>query len=553
MAKSVPGHGSSAARRGGIDGGTAARSVGRGLARPVWPGLASACVLVFVFGGRAGATPPDNALTLNGSTQYVRFGTLPGPADAFDASQYTLEVWFNRTGTGATTSTGTGGVTAAPLIAKGRAARARARTSTRTTSWASTRAGSSSPISRTRRTGGNHPVIGIDGGHEQRVASRGRDLRRHDVAAVPRRQAGREADVVGPFAPRLEQHPARRPRRAALNSTGVAAGFFPGRLDEARIWNVARTGAQIRANKNSEIAEPATGLIGRWGLDEGSGTTVADSSGSGINGTLVERPGLRSPATRFPQDTTRAGGAAEPGGTAGRHAGQPDLERERRAGPRRLQRLPLDSAPVPTSGHAAERRRSRAAARRSPTRPRRTARTYYYVVVAVDGSEQPLRPSNEDNRDPERGAPATGLRRRRRHRRLQADAGQRRPRRWSTAIPGAAVFTIGDNAYPIGAASEFANCYDPTWGAFKNRTRPRLGNHDFGNGARRARPRTSTTSTGSETRPGRPATAASATTATTSATTPNRGTSSSSTASASRRPATGCPEAARPARRRSSG
>ena len=46
------------------------------------------------------------------------------------------------------------------------------------------------------------------------------------------------------------------------------------------------------------------------------------------------------------------------------------------------------------------------------------------------------------------------------------------------AIPGT-VFTAGDNAYPNGTAAEFADCYDPTWGSFKDRTRPAAGNHDW--------------------------------------------------------------------------
>ena len=44
------------------------------------------------------------------------------------------------------------------------------------------------------------------------------------------------------------------------------------------------------------------------------------------------------------------------------------------------------------------------------------------------------------------------------------------------------MFTIGDNAYETGTAAEFG-CYNATWGAFKARTRPTPGNHDFGNGA----------------------------------------------------------------------
>jgi hypothetical protein len=41
------------------------------------------------------------------------------------------------------------------------------------------------------------------------------------------------------------------------------------------------------------------------------------------------------------------------------------------------------------------------------------------------------------------------------------------------------VFTAGDNAYDNGTAAQFANCYDPTWGRHKARTRPSAGNHDY--------------------------------------------------------------------------
>lgn len=43
------------------------------------------------------------------------------------------------------------------------------------------------------------------------------------------------------------------------------------------------------------------------------------------------------------------------------------------------------------------------------------------------------------------------------------------------------VFTLGDNVYPNGTASEFTNCYGPSWGqaSIKSRTRPVPGNHDY--------------------------------------------------------------------------
>lgn len=46
-------------------------------------------------------------------------------------------------------------------------------------------------------------------------------------------------------------------------------------------------------------------------------------------------------------------------------------------------------------------------------------------------------------------------------------------------IPGT-VFAAGDLAYEKGSAAEFQNCYGTTWGEFKARTRPTLGNHEYG-------------------------------------------------------------------------
>jgi PKD repeat protein len=46
-------------------------------------------------------------------------------------------------------------------------------------------------------------------------------------------------------------------------------------------------------------------------------------------------------------------------------------------------------------------------------------------------------------------------------------------------IPGT-VYTLGDNVYETGTAAEFTNCYNPTWGRFKGRTHPTVGNHEYG-------------------------------------------------------------------------
>jgi hypothetical protein len=46
------------------------------------------------------------------------------------------------------------------------------------------------------------------------------------------------------------------------------------------------------------------------------------------------------------------------------------------------------------------------------------------------------------------------------------------------ALPSAGVFTLGDNSNDSGTAEQYATCYGSTWGAFKSRTRPTVGNHD---------------------------------------------------------------------------
>jgi len=63
-----------------------------------------------------------SALNYDGSNDYVTMGAASGES-ALGARAFTLEAWVKRDGStwGVTTSTGTGGVTAVPVIAKGRA------------------------------------------------------------------------------------------------------------------------------------------------------------------------------------------------------------------------------------------------------------------------------------------------------------------------------------------------------------------------------------------------------------------------------------------------
>ena len=84
---------------------------------------------------------------------------------------------------------------------------------------------------------------------------------------------------------------------AVPNASNVTIGktvgteYFSGGMDEVRIWNVARTAAQINATKNIGLPGTTTGLAAYYRFNEGSGTTVSDATGTAANlGTFVGSP-----------------------------------------------------------------------------------------------------------------------------------------------------------------------------------------------------------------------------------------------------------------------
>lgn len=46
-------------------------------------------------------------------------------------------------------------------------------------------------------------------------------------------------------------------------------------------------------------------------------------------------------------------------------------------------------------------------------------------------------------------------------------------------FPAATVAALGDNAYPGGSNRDYRECFDPSWGRFRDRIRPATGNHEF--------------------------------------------------------------------------
>jgi len=215
---------------------------------------------------------------------YVTFGN---PA-ALGLASFTLETWFNRQGTGISASTGSNGVTLVPLVTKGAPEADGSNLDANYVLGIST-TGNVLAADFEEGTGGpgplgnNHPVVGVTpiqsnvwyhaaatyDGTTWRLYLNG-ELEAELLIGAPAR-----SDSV--------QHAGLA---TMLTSTGAPNGFFDGRIDEARIWGTARTAAQIRAAMN--VQNPSDpNLVARWGLGEGSGTTVGDSAGSAQNGSIV--------------------------------------------------------------------------------------------------------------------------------------------------------------------------------------------------------------------------------------------------------------------------
>jgi fibronectin type 3 domain-containing protein len=428
------------------------------------------------------ATPTNftgKALTLNGSNQYVRvqtpFATTP---DALNLATFTLETWFRQTGVGSPTSTGTGGIAAAvPLVSRGRAEQ---ETAPQDMDYflgiddtghlvGDFEEGQAGPAPSQ-----NHPVTGATvvtqnvwhhaaatyDGTTWRLYLDGRLDAKLVLGAVPPNTAGTHDVAIG---------------SAVLSpQNGTAAGFFQGDIDEVRIWSGARTGSQIRANRDVPIVA-AAGLVGRWGFDEASGNAL-DTSGTGYDGVLSGTPApTRISGYTFPADAVAPGVPQNPVATPGSASVTLTWDPVVDANLAGYDVFRSTSSPVDTAGAPINGPDLVSGATFTDTTAANGTQ-YFYVVQAVDGADNRSGSSAEAFATPVPGDPVL----------IGAGdiAGSWTQDSDTAALiqanPGAAVFTLGDNAYNAGAANEFFPYYDQTWGTFKDRTRPAAGNHDYG-------------------------------------------------------------------------
>jgi hypothetical protein len=72
--------------------------------------------------------------------------------------------------------------------------------------------------------------------------------------------------------------------------------FMNGSMDEIRIWNIARTAAQIKQGLYGTVAPATAGLVAYYNANEGAGTVLDNSTANtGLNGTLNNTTWVNSP------------------------------------------------------------------------------------------------------------------------------------------------------------------------------------------------------------------------------------------------------------------
>jgi len=89
----------------------------------------------------------------------------------------------------------------------------------------------------------------------------------------------------------------RTPTSVWLGTLDGSRQMYAGLMDEVRVWNVARTGAQVAADRQHTRPAGVDGLVAYWTFDDvGSGGRALDASGNGNTVTLGDGEADQMPA-----------------------------------------------------------------------------------------------------------------------------------------------------------------------------------------------------------------------------------------------------------------
>jgi hypothetical protein len=83
-------------------------------------------------------------------------------------------------------------------------------------------------------------------------------------------------------------YPALNELRIGGRSNNPADKFFDGQIDDVRVWNTARTQADIQFNLDTVLTGAESGLAGSWSFGEGTGNVTTNSTGAGNDGLLID-------------------------------------------------------------------------------------------------------------------------------------------------------------------------------------------------------------------------------------------------------------------------
>ncbi|MDN3667603.1 hypothetical protein QWY92_19555 [Algibacter miyuki] len=80
-----------------------------------------------------------------------------------------------------------------------------------------------------------------------------------------------------------------KPMRIGAGTTETTPEFFfPGAVDEVKVWNYARSESEINDNKNTNLPVPQTGLVSYYRFEDGSATSKTGNN----DGNLINSPTL---------------------------------------------------------------------------------------------------------------------------------------------------------------------------------------------------------------------------------------------------------------------
>ena len=217
------------------------------------------------------SSPSNKAIDFGGTDASVTFGPAPG----LGASVFTVETWFRREGPGVATFTGTGGVTAIPLVTKGMAEVEGSNHDMNYFLGIRQSDGVLAADFEDTATGLNHPVVGVtpiaaNGAWHHAAATYDGTTWRLYLDGVLDAQL-----VVGAFTPARTASSTprseRRSTRRAASRPGRRKGSSTARSTRRASGTTRARCRRSTAGGRHEITN-APGLLGRWGFDEGTGT-----------------------------------------------------------------------------------------------------------------------------------------------------------------------------------------------------------------------------------------------------------------------------------------